>query len=416
MLPVAILILIVGFIATHLVADWVERRYTLAPTGLQFVTLGILAGPLAEGGLGVDLLAELAPIANTAVGLIGLQLGLALELRKDSDHADGVIRAGLVYSVVVLLVLGCAVYLALQLGLGDALDLRTRWLTALTLAATGLSCAPFVLRGLLRHRTPGPLADAAGDIGAVAQVVAILIFGLIVVPGETLTLATLALGALLGVALGALVGDETDPRRLFLGVLGGAALGSGLAHVLQLSPLLLNLVAGFTLANLGRSPVRLRKALADIEYAVYAALLVFAGAWWLPPDGWPAYVIVVGYVVFRPLAHGLAGSSAARTMKLTSDGATRLGMTLVGQGPLAVALYIDLALDESPAVPLGLVGTATLASLLLSHIWATPAARAVLVEAGELPAQVTPDPDDVLPAPAVPSEPSDSISASQEIT
>ncbi len=399
MLPVAILILILGFIATHLVADWVERRYTLAPTGLQFVTLGVLAGPVAMGGLGVDLLDELAPIATTAVGLIALQLGLALELRKDSHHAEGVIRAGLGYSVVVLLGLCCALFMVLQLTLGDGLDLGTRWLTAVVLASTGLSCAPFVLRGLLRDRPRGPVADAAGDIGAVAQVIAIMVFGLVVAPSEKGFLATIGFGALLGVLLSALVGNEDDPRRLFLGILGGAAFGSGVAHVLQLSPLLLNLIAGFTLANLGHSPAKLREAVRELEYAVYALLLVFAGAWWVPPEAWPAYAVAAAYILCRAFAHGVAGSIASRGMKLSSPGARRLGMTLVGQGPLAVALYIDLALDEAPVVSLGLVGTATLASLLLNHVWATPAARAVLLEASELPPQGDPAPLEAQPTP-----------------
>ena len=85
---------------------------------------------------------------------------------------------------------------------------------------------------------------------------------------------------------------------------------------------------------------------------------------------------------------GIAGVVAARAIDPASATLRRLGYVGVGQGAPAIAIALTYTLAQwSPASDTILV--IVLVSVVLNDLWATPSARVVLDEAGEIPTLAT---------------------------
>lgn len=396
----SLVVLGVGFVVAWFAAEGLARR-TLARAGVLFAVLGVVAGPEVLGVLGEESLGGtggLGGLAGLLVGWVGLQVGLGLAVRKDGGLVEGALRAGVLYAVLALAILGSAAF-ALLLGLlGDWFPPDGALLAAAAIAASGTAGSPHAV-GMVAERfgARGVVKDAGQSLARVARggalvafAIALALHGLphidglrVLAPAEWLV-GEVLVGLAVGLLADTFLGDERDDRRLVL-VLGGvSAFATGVSWHLGLSPIFLNLVIGFTLANFGRREAARHDAVTRLETAALYTLLVYAGAAWVPPDFGGVYAVAAALVALRAVMVWFAGGVAARALDPQNPGLRKIGFTLVGQGAPSVSLAVAYALGAGHEAG-QLVLTVILASTLLNDLWAGPAARVVLDEAGEIP-------------------------------
>ncbi|MEO1234688.1 MAG: hypothetical protein AAFZ18_37935, partial [Myxococcota bacterium] len=180
---------------------------------------------------------------------------------------------------------------------------------------------------------------------------------------------------------------EKSEERMFLGTVGIIVFTSGMASGMGVSALLLNLVAGVTVAvAAGRSRDHSR-GLVRLERPAFIVLLIFAGAMWRP-TGWASLAIPA---VFYVLRQGVLLAAAALALSLVPrvQRMPRMGFGLVPLGGVAVAIavnYAQVGLTSSQDVLGGVLGAVALSELL-----ALPGLRRLWVDAGEV-SELVPSP------------------------
>lgn len=406
--PVVLVLLAVllAFVLAHFVVEWLQRRLIIT-AGVEFLLIGALLGPpfggllldlgLATGGQVItqDALAHLSPLVALALGWIGLLYGARLDVARLLGGQEGALTLSVLSSLVTFLVLGLGSWLAVgRLGLeAPPEDLA---LLAAALAVVGTTSSLTVLRVVQRRfAARGPTTELLGDALRLDEVLVLGVFGalLCVFHEDTATIGrsltatewfglSLVLGLVLGGLFRLFLGGEGDADKQLLASAGVVCFASGTAHMLALSPLLVNAVVGVVLVNAGRTrPVGILEVLERSRGPMVILLMLFAGALWtpVPPVVW---LLTLGYVLARNAATLLGGWFAA--VALGPRQRRDLGLALVGQGELAVALAVNLLLARPDLPGVSWVFHTLLLTALVNELWSARLLRGLLLDCGEL--------------------------------
>ena len=196
----------------------------------------------------------------------------------------------------------------------------------------------------------------------------------------------LAFGIILGALFFLFLGNEQSDQRLLLALIGIIIFSSGAAYFLRLSPLFLNLILGLVLGISTETRVRLLRVLLGIEHPIYVLVLVFLGASWLGRGGIPLGLLAGlagAYLILRYLGKLLGGFIAQRTSDERDKIPSRLGLGLISQGAVAVAMAINF--QQVYLHPLAaVVTTCVLVSLVVNEIVGQRLMRNLLLDAGEI--------------------------------
>ena len=374
------------------------RRKTLTEVGLLFVLIGLAAGPWAL---------DVAPAVGSTLwslgvaalgGWVALAVGLGSSMRSDGQMATGAVRAGVLYAIMGVLGLSVVSFGVMEALLADEFD--TTWAyAAIIIAAAGVTAAPGALNSIAKaHGADGPVRIAGASLARITRALAIVVVAIAAAVAEPETtiegfralapteriLGELMLGMTLGFCADVFLSDEPDDRRMVTILIALSIMASGLSMHLGLSPLLVNLLIGGSLANYGHLSADRHRAAEALEGPSRKLLLVAIGAAWVPPMTASVWAVVILLIGARAAMLRIAGGVAGRAFDPDRAGFRVIGFTMVAQGApaLAIALLHSRSLAEE-------VGTVVLSVILLSAIvndlWAPMAARAVLDEAGEIP-------------------------------
>jgi hypothetical protein len=186
-----------------------------------------------------------------------------------------------------------------------------------------------------------------------------------------------ALGVVLGVCFTLFIGRETSTSRIFLATVGTVTFGAGVGAELGVSPMFVNLVTGATVAVTSPHSQNLQKELSRLRHPISVLFLVLTGALWAPPSHSVLWVFPLVYLLGRWLARiSLPGLF---TRALTSLDPTRIGVGLLSQGTLAVAVAVDYALQTPRHA--GLVLTTAILGTLVFDVVALGALKRFLIDA-----------------------------------
>jgi Kef-type K+ transport system membrane component KefB len=380
----------------------------LTITGMHMLLVGFVLGSHGVGLLGRDLIGQLDPFLALGLGWIGLLFGLQLDRRHLREFPGA-------YTVLALLQAVLAFLLFLGLGIALLTLLRGRGLvgggevvgTAIvaaaatacisTPAAIALLSDTFQVRGRLTQ-----LLFFIASLDAVVGIAALQINYAVHPPGaagpggtpiDVLLIlgGATALGVVLGVLFLLLSRPRPQREELFLFLLGLVVFGAGGALYLALSPLFVCAVAGVVIANVSPLRSRVYRVLQEWEKTIYVILLMLAGAL-LDFPTWLVVPLALAYIALRVLAKGAAGWIARSVVPLRIDTPRGLGLGLVPQGGISLAMAISVTLSY-PALSLGpgtLGGTVfsiVVLGVLGSELLGAMTARGVLRRAGELSAR-----------------------------
>jgi len=415
-----------AFAAGHWLTRYASRVVVLG--GAEYVLVGLLLGPQMPWALlSVEAVGRLQPLINLLLGLAGFTLGLrARRAASSSDHALGAVLATLgmfaINTAVFLFALsrwmptseGAGFYLQQPL-LRWGSSVLEIWVSSeqlwvgVGLGASATVASSSVIRSLrLRRHAAGKVSDFVSSCANVSEIVGVAALGLLLASTRATSgtseasltivewsLSTVALGVVCGVLFGLFIGRESDSPRLFLATVGLVTFASGVGSALGVSPLFTNLLAGVTVSLISPHSQSLMSQLQRLNHPLFVLLMIFAGTLWSPVTGVLWWMPVI-YVGARFLALRAMLRFADRIVLAEPTFALRLGNSLLGQGALAVAIGINLALRAREHA--GIVLTTVLIGVLVSDLFSLRFLRRVLADAGELAAEdraTTPDDSDL---------------------
>ena len=321
------------------------------PNVTGYLIAGLLIGPYILNLIPRDIVTEFELISEMALAFIAFSIGSEFKMSylKKVGIAPVVIAAfeGLsaTFLVTVVLVLfGSGIEISLLLGA--------------IASATAPAATIMVVK---QYKARGPLTETLLSVVALDDAVALIAFGFsmavvntLLHPGQNSVVMSVALpfieiigSVLLGFVLGFLFKVplrffRKDSNRTIITV-GFVFLGSALATMLGLSPLLLCMCMGAMLANVSDSALSIFKLVDNITPPIFLMFFVVSGAELnitvLPEIG----LIGVIYVVVRVIGKVSGASFGAALMKAPETVRKHLGLTLIPQAGVAIGLSLIAA-------------------------------------------------------------------------
>ncbi len=403
---IVIAIAAAAYVLAHFVVERLQDRILMS-TGVEYLVLGLLLGPAMPGGGVVDAatVQTLHPIVSLVIGALGLLAGLRANFRALLTRQDDAGQLALTVFLVCGLAVGLGSYALLHSGTFGRFSSAEAMAGAAVLGASATVSSPGALALVRRRfRASGPLTELLDGGVRATELLAILAFGVIFCvfhapdgAHEQWTWAnwlvvTLGLGMGLGLLFRLFIGDRVDDEdQVFLAVLGIMVFASGAAYYLRLSPLLVNLMLGMTLANVARCSELILAVMERQQRTLSLMLLVMAGALWRPIEGL-GWLLVLAYLLLRFGAKLVGGWAVAHNAQgpIPRD----VGRGLLGHGNVAVAMAASYRLVfQGPVVDIAF--SAILLSVVVSELSSARQLKGLLLDGGEILADGGPG----LPAP-----------------
>ncbi len=374
-------------------------------TGIHYAVAGILLGPLGLGLLTREAVEQLYPLMGLGLGWIGFLFGMQLDrsaLRQFpvSFYILALGQAAVVFGLLLAVGRGGAALLGIHgevVGLVVMAAAATACIT--TPAGIAMVSANFLVRGNV-----GQLLFFIGSVDSLVGILALQVTYALYHPAEMFAglgnvgaLAWVAVAVGLGVVLAIVFLWLTRPRprqeELVLYLLGTAALAGGAALQLQLSPLFVCTVMGAVVANLAQDNQRVFRVLEKWEKPVYVTFLMLGGALLTIETVW-AVPLALAYAAVRAVAKVGASAALVAVVPLPFKPPRRLGLGLIPQGGISMAMAVSLVLTYSGLRFPGGEGAAELLfavillGVILSEVAGPLLTHQVLRRAGEISPRV----------------------------
>lgn len=328
-------------------------RRVKVPRVTGYLLIGLLIGPYVMGLISQEIVGQLGVINDIALGLILFAIGNEFEWSHLKEVGlRELVRLALFETVGVFVL----VTLAFEL-------LGFDWIFSMLAGTVAIATAPAATLLVIReYNTRGPLTNRLLALVAINNVISLLLFriihslmawqhggpllGSILAPFYEI-IVSLALGYLLGKGL-AIWEDHLDELpELLLVIIGVVLLGTGAAHMLKLSPMLVAMAAGATVANSSHLHRLIYVEQRQLEQPVYIAFFVLAGTSLhldvLPQMGLAGILYLVARTAGKVGGIWLAG----RKMHHLPQIGKYLGMTMLCQAGVAIGEAYEI-LDHFP--------------------------------------------------------------------
>lgn len=323
-------------------------------TGTHFLFIGFLLGPSALAFLTESAVDQLSPLVGLALGWIGLLFGLQLDRTTLGQFPRSFLimafgQAAVTFGVCVAVGFLAAGYLGFS---GPTVSLLILGASATACISTPASVAMvsgnFMARGRVRELLFF-VAALDGVVGIVAlHLTYVGLHGTPLFAGQGAepvwfwAVAGIALGVVCAIIFLWLLRLRPKREELVLYLLGLSALASGAAMQLQLSPLFVGATAGILITNFNPQWQRVFQLMHNWEKAIYVILLLLAGAalrfptWWVVP-------MALAYAAVRVVGKVVGNALLVRTAGITFDTPRRLGLGLIPQGGISIAMALSLS-------------------------------------------------------------------------
>jgi Kef-type K+ transport system membrane component KefB/CBS domain-containing protein len=374
------------------------------PRVTGYLLVGLLAGPSFSRLFGLPLLItpealrDLRLISDLALALILMNIGGQFQVEYLRRWKERIFLFSLGESGATFLLVGAAVFGVnigfLQKSVSGLTVLQTSAVFGLLLGIIAVATAPAATLMVIReYEAEGPVTGTVLTLVGLNNLASILAFALaahiLIRPYESLSLLLFRMAGpiLLGGGLGFLLSigaqwlELSSERKLLL--LGGVAAVGGLAHALELDSMLASLAMGMVLANSSPHWHRLLESLRQVDYPLYVAFFVLAGASLHLETLAHIGILGVTYVLARTLGKLVGARVGAGMGNFGERMRHYVGYTLLAQAGVAIGLAGTLARQW----PEGghLIETVILGSVVVFELIGPLAVRYGLVHAGEVP-------------------------------
>lgn len=356
-------------------------------SGTAYLLLGFVVGPQGTGLIEAKDLVDLEPVVSLTLGVIGFVIGLPLVRQLESVP---VLEASILSAVLVIAALTGLSAVGLTLA-----GREPTFVTLLTLGAGGAATSLQTLRDLgFRLRAAGRTTTLLRSLALVSNVAAVLVSGCALALADAdlsgvrlgldrfqWLLASGGLGVACGLLFAFFVRAEDAEERTFLATVGVIIFASGMASALSFSPLLVNAVAGATVALAAGKSRDLGRDLERLERPTLIVLTIFAGAM-LEVDRQSTLLAPLAFYGLRFVVIRLAAGFAVRVVP-SVETTRRIGDGLIPIG--GVALAIGVSFQQVKVSNGNLVLVMMAGSMVLSELLARPRVERMWIDAGEVP-------------------------------
>ncbi len=374
------------------------------PRVTGYLVTGLLIGPSFAHLVGihsllpVTILQELRLVSDIALALILMNIGGLFEIEylrrwKQRIALFSLSEIALTFTLVALSTLMVNLLL-LQKTLPGLSLWQTSVYFALFLGIIGVATAPAATLMVIReYEAEGPVTGVVLTLVGFNNLVSVLGFALLahflILPDEGLLtlllrmLGPIAIGGLIGFLM-AVWGQRLElPSEHKILLLGGVTASTALCRGLEIDPLLASLILGMSLANSSPRWHRLQESLRQVDYLLYVAFFVLAGANLHLETLGHIGLLGIAYVFARTLGKWFGASIGARLGAFGQRERSYVGLTLLAQAGVAIGLATKL----SQQWPEGgrLLETVVLGSVVVFELVGPLAVRHGLVKAGEVP-------------------------------
>jgi Kef-type K+ transport system membrane component KefB len=375
------------------------------PSVTGYICAGLLLGP---SGLNLVKVADLGPklehFTQIALMLIAFGIGEHLEMKRLRHIMKSVGLIGLFETSGAFLLVALGTFMVARMtNIGEAGWVMKDYLVlAILLGAVSVATAPAATLHVMRElKATGPFTSTLMAVVAVDDGLAIIFFSMAVtaahhiVGGGTETILSAVAGSfaeitcslLMGVMAGLLIDFVVNKLKdrgemLTAGLMILLLCGEG-TRLLNFSPLLAGMAAGFTIVNQDRRDVRVFRTINAFEPPIYVLFFTLAGAHLhisaLATAGWIGLV----YFLLRSLGKFFGANIGALLAEAPSHVRRYLGLALVPQAGVAIGLIFliegDAGINEYSSV----IIPAVLAAVVLSELSGPVCARVAVEKTGE---------------------------------
>ena len=362
----------------------------IGPSFAHLTNLPVLLPP--------EVLLELRPLSEMALALILMHIGGLFEI----SHLDRWRHRILLFSgseiLLTFSLVASAVFGVNYFVLQKVVPGQTLWQTslefALFLGIIAVATAPAATLMVIReYEAEGPVTSLVLTLVGFNNLVSVLGFAvlahLFIFPGEGFAALLMHMGG--PVLVGALIGFAMSvwaqrlelPSENKILILGGVAVNVAICRALHIDPLMASLILGMTLANSCPRWHRLQSDIRQVDYLLYVAFFVLAGANLHIETLTHIGLLGVAYVVARTFGKWLGAAIGGRLGSFGPNERAYVGLTLMAQAGVAIGLSSQLALHW----PVGgkLLETVVLGSVVVFELVGPLAVRHGLVRSGEVP-------------------------------
>jgi len=364
-------------------------------TGTEFILVGVALGGQFIGVLDAPALRSLTPLYSLCLGFMGLIFGIQLEFNKLKRlpwrYDLIVVIQALVTMAVVFF--PCWILMKYVFGTEGHPQVLGAFVLAATASCTGLTTLALLSRDLKLRKTPFiELLQYISSLDAIVGLVGVGIafslmhthspFGSHAGAGILAVGISFAIGLTTGFLLHLITQHHCSEEELGVFIIGMVLFAAGLAEYFMLSPLFVCLVTGIVMANVKGAKDRVFYLLARLEHPFYLIMLILAGAIWNVATPW-AWVFAALYLGLRFAGKVMGGYLAVRSVGAHIRAPGRLGLGLMSQGGMAVAMVINFN-QIHPTEYSGLVVTAVLSAVIVNELISPTLIRSVLLRTGEV--------------------------------
>jgi hypothetical protein len=390
-------LLLLSFLGSLIVGGRGTASSKGLPSGVEYLGLGVLVGPMALGLVERQMITDFEPVVQVALGwlafVVGLDFGRVDGRRVGAKSmAIGVLGALLTGALVAVAVLKMLTLYPVAGIVG-----LNRLLLAAGSGAVAAETARYAAEWVKgRTSAKGPVTDllvklAASDDFA-PLVMAGAIFAFVPGPGLGVKLpaagwfaASLALGALLGVITAMLL-RGAEGYSVWGALIGTLLLGVGTAARFGFCTIFVTFVMGIALAAVSPERRVLRRMVGATERAVLFPMLLFAGARLDPRpllESRALLAVVALVLLVRIFGKLVSGVLIRVAMPAARPAGFGLGIVMLSSGPVSVSTGFVFAL-RFPGVVGDTLLVCAAASAVLGELVSTFAIGRLLAHAGEV--------------------------------
>lgn len=372
----------------YLAALSVKRIKLPSVTG--YILAGLLFSPSVLNLISPAVNKEFELIKTLGLGLIAFIVGAELEIERIRSIRKTILLASAGLSIVTFSLVFAAMFFIARLPLEVALLLGT--------TATATAPAP-VITVIKELRAKGTLTKTLLGMVAMADAYAVFLFGIISTVVATILydpgvlgymaylqtaqelLGSVIIGSITGIMLVVLTKSVSDRGQTLVIAISIILVNSGVAQMLHLSPLLVNLTSGFALANLSRRSAHVFEAMERIELPLFIVFFTLAGASLRLDVLMANWQIAFIYIAARATGVITGVTAGAAIAGVDSSIKPYLGISLLSKAGVTIGLILLVQTRFPEIAPI--VTAVELAAIAVFEIAGPVLTRYSLVSVGE---------------------------------
>jgi len=375
------------------------------PSVTGFIIAGAVLGPSGFDMVSIDFAEDrLSVFTNMALMLVAFGIGERFDLQQLRSLAKPIVRISAGESGLSFLFVAVGTtFVCWITGVGGDFASWPVWLTvALTLASIAIATAPATTVAVIRETgAGGNVTRLLLSSVVVNNALSVTLFGIVISTAGVLhgvsgdigidsvlipvlkTVGALAIGLGTGFITDILVNRFSRREDILIVALAALFFCGGIADYLGLSSLLAGVAAGFAVVNRHRRDVRVFRALNDLEPPFYGIFFALAGLQLHLEELTYAGLMGVAFIVLRGSGKYIGARWGANKAGLPPEQANNIGLGLLPQAGLAIALAYVIRQETSLEIVRDLLLNVVIASVVINEIIGPPLVRLILIRTGE---------------------------------